>query len=381
MRGIVMTESDSSTASAGAASTQKRQGKLTGFPGENQGVLAVLHYTGSKAHLNANGPAGAPGLYTVEFVLAKPNARNAPENEFRFADQLRGDSHLAISKPAVIIDIDPDELLLRFQSPAQRLVFHGRPNEAGYLAKLKSDPFYAVNRGEAEKVASTAMRSFLSNLSAQLDIPLIIELVEVLEVATNNRGILFTAPFPVTGLAVNAQENPDDPEVRHTMALYREALNSNTPIYKFLCFYKIIETSRNRWNRLDPQQKATLGPQRKGERIPATSKAEMEQWLAALFHVNRNWDDQILQEIFIPEVRGKKINDIFDNQLRELRHKVAHGSLDSGDFLLLDDSEDRELVIKWLPFLRCAARRVMKNDFTDFLRYLGEDGIVSDPAV
>ncbi len=47
----------------------------------------------------------------------------------------------------------------------------GRPNEAGYLAKLKSDPFYAVNRGEAEKVASTAMRSLLSNLSAQLDIP------------------------------------------------------------------------------------------------------------------------------------------------------------------------------------------------------------------
>jgi Methylamine utilization protein MauJ len=155
-------------------------------------------------------------------------------------------------------------------------------------------------------------------------------------------------------------------------------LNSNTPIYKFLCFYKIIETSRNRWNRLDTQQKATLGPQRKGERIPATSKAEMEQWLAALFHVNRNWDDQILQEIFIPEVRRKKINDIFDNQLRELRHKVAHGSLDSGDFLLLDDSEDRELVIKWLPFLRCAARRVMKNDFSGFLRYLGEDGVISE---
>jgi hypothetical protein len=124
-------------------------------------------------------------MYTVEFVLAKPDARNAPENEFRFADQRRGDSHLAIAKPAVIIDIDPTEVLLHFQSPSSpALVFHGFPNDAGYLAKLKSDPFHASNRGEAEKIASTAMRSLLSSLSAQLDIPLIIELVEVMELAT-----------------------------------------------------------------------------------------------------------------------------------------------------------------------------------------------------
>lgn len=372
-----MSEPSGSTGNTNTSSPHSRA-KLTGFPGENQGLVAVLHYTGSKAHLNANGPKGAPGLYTVEFVLARPDSRNFPENEFKFADALRGDSHLGIAKPAVIIDIDPDEILLSFKSPTRSLRFHGRPNNAGYLGKLKSDPFHAVSRGAAEKIASTSMRSLLSNLSAQLDIPLIIELVEVTEIATNARGISFTAPFPATTMAVSAHENPEDPELRHTMALYREALNSNTPIYRFLCFYKIIETSRNRWNRLDDNQKAALGPLRKGERIPAARKVEMEKWLAALFHVNRNWDDQILREIFISEVLGKRINDIFDNQLRPLRHKVAHGSLDSGEFLLLDESEDRELVIKWLPFLRCAARRVMKNDFNGFLRYLDEDGVVSE---
>jgi hypothetical protein len=377
-----MTESNS--ASTAAQPPIQRRAKLTGFPGENQGVIAALHYieTGPKAHLNAHGPMGLPGMYEVEFVLAKPDARSAPENEFRFADQRRGDSHLAIAKPAVIIDIDPTEVLLHFQSPSSpTLIFHGFPNDAGCLAKLRSDRFPASNRGEAERIASTAMRSLLSNLSAQLDIPLIIELVQVTELATGTKGITFRAPFPITGLAVNATENPNDRELRHTMALYREALNSNTPIYRFLCFYKIIETSINRWSRLDPQQKIPLAPQRKGERIPAgASREEMEQWLAALFHVNRNWDDGILGEIFIPEVRGKKITNIFENQLREIRHKVAHGSLDSGDFLLLDEAEDRQLVVKWLPFLRCAARRRMKNDFDTFLRYLGEDGvIVSDP--
>jgi hypothetical protein len=115
----------------------------------------MLHYadTGTKAHLNAHGPAGLPGMYTVEFVLAKPDARNSPENEFRFADQRRGDSQLAVAKPAVIIDIDPTEVLFHFQSPSTpALVFHGFPNDAVYLAKLKSNPFHASNRGEAEKI-------------------------------------------------------------------------------------------------------------------------------------------------------------------------------------------------------------------------------------
>jgi hypothetical protein len=40
----------------------KTRGKLIGFPGENQGLVAVPHYTGSKAHLNANGPEGTPGF-------------------------------------------------------------------------------------------------------------------------------------------------------------------------------------------------------------------------------------------------------------------------------------------------------------------------------
>jgi len=32
------------------------------------------------------------------------------------------------------------------------------------------------------------------------------------------------------------------------------------------------------------------------------------------------------------------------------------------------------LVAKWLPFLRCAARRVMKNDFEGYLDFIAEDG-------
>jgi len=351
--------------------------RLVGFAGEGTGLLAVPHYVGDKAHLNASGPNGAPGSYTVSFVLARPNSRNSPESEIKFASDLRGDSHLAIAKPAIKIDIDPDQVLLSFKGTAASFRFRGSPNESGYLAKLTTDPFFATNRVSAETAARTAMHSLLSHLSAQLDIPLIVELVEVIEVATQSRGISFTAPFPATPMAVSGAGEVKEPEFEHAMALYREALNSNTEIYRFLCFYKILETSRKRRERLGRKHKATLKPIREGEQIPPRIKSEMESWMKALFHVNRDWDDGVLGQIFIPEILGKKINNIFDSQLRPLRDKIAHGILDSGEFLLLDKMEDRQTVARWLPFLRCAARRVMKNDFKNYLDFIGEDGIVS----
>jgi len=246
----------------------------------------------------------------------------------------------------VKIDIDPDQVLLSFKSATASFLFRGFPNDAGYLAKLTSDPFFAVSRTSAERAATTSMQSILSNLSAQLDIPLIIELVEVTEVATKSRGISFTAPFPATPMAVTGAGTIKDPEFEHAMVLYREALNSNTEIYRFLCFYKILETSRKRRERLGKKHKATLKPIREGEQIPLRTKVEMEKWMKALFHVNRDWDDAVLEQIFIPEVLGKKINNIFDNQLRPIRDKIAHGILDSGAFLLLDKVDDRQLVFE-----------------------------------
>jgi hypothetical protein len=180
-------------------------------------------------------------------------------------------------------------------------------------------------------------------------------------------------------MAVGGKGSVRDPEFENAMALYREALNSNTAIYRFLCFYKIIEASRKRRERLGRKNKVGLKPVRAGEQIPGGSKVEMEKWLKAIFHVNRDWDRLILDQIFIPEVSGKKISGIFDSHLRPIRDKIAHGILDSGEFLLLDKSDDRQLVSRWLPFLRCAARRVMKNDFEEFLRFLDESGTVSEP--
>ena len=374
-----MSSADES-AKKGSYPVATKQRKFFAFPGEWQGIVAAPHYTGNKSHLNAYGPNGGPGTYVVSFVLARPNSRNAPEHEVKFAADLQGDSHLAIAKPAVHIDIDPDQVLMSYRAAVGSLLFRGYPNPDGYLGKLISDPFFAADRNVAQKVAATAMQGLLSNLSSQLDIPLIIEIIEVTEVSTQARGVSFVAPFPPTSMAVKGSGTINDPEFEHAVALYREAINSNTPIYRFLCFYKILELSRKRRERLGRKHKASFKQPRPGEQIPLRESKAMEEWLNALFYVNRDWDQGIFDQVFRPEALGKKINNLFDNQLRPLRDKIAHGILDSGEFLLLDKQEDLDLVGKWLPLMRCLARRVMKNDFKEYLEFLNEDGSVVDTS-
>jgi hypothetical protein len=95
------------------------------------------------------------------------------------------------SQRLFIIDIDPDQVLLRYLSASGSLLFRGVPNEAGFLGKIATDPFLAQNRKAAEAHALTAIQGLLSNLASQLDIPLIIEMVEVTEIATKAKGISF----------------------------------------------------------------------------------------------------------------------------------------------------------------------------------------------
>jgi hypothetical protein len=207
---------------------------------------------------------------------------------------------------------------------------------------------------------------------------LIIEIVEVTELATKAKGLSFVAPFPPTLMAVRGAGSFNDPEFEHAVALYREALNSNTPIYRFLCFYKILELSRKRRKRLGIKHKSSLKQPRPGEQVPLRDQKAMTEWLNALFYANRDWDEGIFDQVFITEALGRKLNNLVDNELRPIRDRIAHGILDDGDFLFLDRQDDRDRVSHWLPLMRCMARRVMKNDFAEYLEYLNEDGSISE---
>ena len=91
-------------------------------------------------------------------------------------------------------------------------------------------------------------RASSSEYAANLDIPLQIDLIEVTEMATANKSLTLIAPFLVGGSSAPIEAY--DPEFANLAALYREALVSNTPAYRYLCFYKILEASRKRRERL-----------------------------------------------------------------------------------------------------------------------------------
>jgi hypothetical protein len=336
-------------------------------------------FTGPSSHLNQVPPKGLPGNYTVTFVMGKPGAAGTPEREVKFAEFMRGDSHLAILGPAFPSPADAVKIRLEVKVESESFIIEGTANETGYLAKLETLPFFAHDRNEAERRATRVVHGLLSEYSSLLDIPLQIDLVEVTEIATSNKSLTLIAPF--LGGGTSAPINEYDAEFASLAALYREALLSNSPIYRYLCLYKIMEVSRKRRERLGRKLGKGYRPIRHGERIP-TSKEEQIAWLGAIFIPTRQWEDLMLNQIFPQETRGKKLTALFDGELRRLRDRIAHGILDSGSYLYVDDPQEVREISRWLPFLRCSVRRTLKNDFPrHFLSFLREDGVIDYGAI
>ena len=327
-----------------------------GFPGEPYSIVLTNIFKEPDIHLNAVPPWGLPGLYQVTLLLGKPGTRSFPENEIKFAEFIEGDSHLAILAPAFPASADAVKIGLAVKGESDSFVFEGWPNKAGFLAKLQTQAFQANNRNDAEMRATKAAQSVLSEYAANLDIPLQIDLIEVTEMATANKSLTLIAPFLVGGSSAPIEAY--DPEFANLAALYREALISNTPAYRYLCFYKILEASRKRRERLGRKLKKENRPVRFGEVIPATHPEQIA-WLKAIFIGPRKWKELTLNQIFPLETRGKKLNAIFDGPLRQLRDRIAHGILDSGSYLHFDDLTSTREITKWLPFLRCAVRRTL----------------------
>jgi hypothetical protein len=172
-------------------------------------------------------------------------------------------------------------------------------------------------------------------------------------------------------------------EFRAFAGLYREAANTNSPVYEFLCLFKVAEGIRNRRQRL-AKEAASRGEKftRPQERIPK-QRDEFEPWLNAIYPLRRKWDDMSLESVFVNDARGRKINDLLDKELTDLRNDIAHTLSDtSGEVTLsVDEALHITRVNNWLPLLKCIVRRMLKNDFpSEYLPYLQEDGTIVDVA-
>jgi hypothetical protein len=313
-------------------------------------------------------------------VLARPGFPLEPEYKYSFASLLRGDSHLAIAKPAFTNPQGEfDQIRIDGISPDGQFRFTGLPNERGFLGKIESDPFRADGFSDAEQKAYRALVPSLSYWSAELDIPLSVSHIESTESATGNKQTSVLPAYPAVPWAVMPTAQLEY-EFLGCASLYREALNTNSPPYRYLCLYKIIEGIRERRGRLVAEARR-LGQQPRRfqlEEVPG-NQVDFVPWLNAIFSIRPPWDDMALEQIFVSGAVGRSFGHVVDNVLRPLRVKIAHAlSEPSGELTMSADEllHVRE-VNRLLPLTKCVVRRMVKNEFpTQFLRHLKDDGTV-----
>jgi hypothetical protein len=317
---------------------------------------------------------GMPGLYQVRFVLRRPGYSLVPERGYSFSGSLEGDSHLAITKPAFAPPGNEDAVEIKIDCTTEdgHFVFKGVPNKRGFLGKISSEPFSATCRRDAEERAYRALSPSLSNWSVHLDIPLEICQMETFEITTGNiqASIVtphFEAPFAVSPTA----QLPT--EFRGLASLYREALNTNSAVYQFLCFYKIVEALRARRKRLLRRAKKLGVPCSLPIEVLPGTESEIADWLRSLFYARPDWDLLAIESAVPSELRGEEIGHVIDSVLEPLRDKVAHAlTTAKGDLTLSADEllHSRQVTLR-LPTMKCIVRRMLKNDFpSEFLSHL-----------
>ena len=364
--------------SPGAPATFNAELKAMGLPAQ-PGELHVISQFRDGDSRNNIPLQGAPGEYQVTFVFARPGFSLLPEGRFSFANALEGDSHLAITKPAFVPPNNPDATEIRIYGRTDdgEFVFTGYPNERGFLGKVTSAPFRALNRNDAKLKAYRAIAGSLSNWSVHLDIPIEISQVDTTELLTGSAQMSFANPFWEAPFSVTPTMQLK-PEFRGYASLYREALGSSSIVYRFLCMYKILEGLRARRTRLDRQtRKQGQVINRPMEVLP--DKAEIPLWLDGIFPVRRPWDELAISEAVPEQVRKKEFSDVIDSVLKPLRDNVAHAlSSASGELTMsVDELLHIEQLGRWLSLTKCMVRRMLKNEFpSEFLSYLRDDGTI-----
>ena len=348
-----------------------------GLPGQHQSVLMRPRYKDGDER-NDVPVGGSPGKYRVVFTLARPGVLPKPETEFSFDEGIPGDSHLAVSSPAVTRSDSARVTQIRVSATTDdgEIVFDGFPNAGGYLGRLVTE-LQGNDLRDAEHKAYRALAPTLSNWSAQLDVPVHIWRTQVTSLETRAQKISVVNPYLSMPMAL-VDEGTMSPAYRGLISLYREALESRSPVYQFLCFFKIAEGIRNLRDRFaaDARNQGGQPPTRPAHRVPK-EMAEDEGWLSAIYPGGRKWDAMSLDSIFVVEARGRKLNDLVDKELTDLRVDVAHAlSEGSGDIALVaDEALHMVNVNKWLPLMKCIVRRWLKDDFQgEFLPGLKEDG-------
>jgi len=296
--------------------------------------IAVPHFPNGAA----GSPSGSPGSYDVVFVLGVPGIGGVATSMDFDAILAKGDSLLESSGLQVELET-PDG--------SESNIAHIVPNSQRRLARV-SLTVTANNFVAAEKEAHDEVMPVLSRIAFEADTPLEVTAVMLTEQATQIRSFGATIvgavqPAPeVAGLMTS--------ELRPFLAAYREGLNSNSPLYQALSFYKVIEGvttfSTNR-ARATSKSGGAIAPDPLSKGIPGTASElpDLTDWARG---------------VFTPYL-GKTFAEIKESVSDTVRSAVVH--LTPGrDIRVADYLDDIRACREVTPILRYMARILIGDE-------------------
>ena len=123
-------------------------------------------------------------------------------------------------------------------------------------------------------------------------------------------------------------------------SVYREAMNTNSPFYRYLCLYKLMESIGAR--RSDAGKAARAAgqqPKSHHEHVPENREGLLKL-LNLVYPWRQQWTDEMAFRQMVPPIAyGKKFGFLKEHYLRPIRDGIAHA--------LLRNGEVREFADQW----------------------------------
>ncbi len=290
------------------------------------------------ANGEAGPPSGSQGRYDVVFVLGIPGVSSVA-TRLDFAALADGGDSL-LEGPGLQVELlAPDGKAAN----VARIVSNSRHRLARIHLSVTADSFVA-----AEKEAHDEVVPVLSRIAFEADTPVDWTAVLLTEAATQTRRVGATLvgtvqPAPqVVGLST--------PELRPFLAAYREGLNSNSPLYQALSFYKVMEgvatfhTKRARASSSGGSAR-TQDPLSKCVPVDLKDLPDITDWA---------------RDVFTPHL-GKTFADIKLSVSDTIRNAIAH--LTPGrDIRVADYLDDIRACRGITPVLRYMARELIADE-------------------
>ena len=315
--------------------------KKLGRPGMRYHLVDVGIRPGTKPEDEARFVSGSPGKYNVVFTLQTPGHPEKRQEEITCEEGLEGDSYVQMPVAA-----KGAKFQMEYSEPDTKvqLKYYLEKNASSRMSKVRITDLQANDFYHAEQIAFKFITPFLSTLSFEYDVPVQIAQVDSVENSTGNRRMSYVCPYPVKGME-ELSFGVDDPEKYGLVAIYREGLNSNSPFYSFLCFFKIIEAVYNRRARIAQTSEGKANLRRSGEVVP---------------------DDAELRDVFAPAAIGKRFKWVSDKVLRPKRDEIAHALVEKQKPTLKFSSDNLSQVNEVFELgqlSRFIARKMMLNEF------------------